>query len=109
MSKVGGRRRGRSDPAWKRGTAGVGPYKSYENIPDIVLMILVSAARSMPGPGRTNPLTLQHRLVLGVVLFDILPLPGVSLSQAGDGLYGTLPRKKKKSREVPPEKLHVVT
>ena len=74
------------NPASNRGTAGVGPSESYEIIPNIVLMILVSAARSMPGPGRANPLTLQYRSVLVVVLFDILPLPGVSLSQAGDGL-----------------------
>ena len=73
------------NPAPKRATAGVGPSKSNENIPNIVLMILVSAARSMPGPGRGNPLTLEYRSVLGVVLFSTLAIPKVSLSQAGDG------------------------
>ena len=74
------------NPASNRGTAGVGPSESYEIIPNIVLMILVSAARSMPGPGRANPIILEYRSVLGLVLFSTLGIPKVSLSQAGDGL-----------------------
>ena len=87
------------NPASKRGTAGAGISESYENIPNIVLMILDSAPKSMPRPGRANPLTLQYRSVLGVILYSILPLPGVPLHSVWTGPVGdvarALSRKKK--------------
>jgi len=85
--------------ASNRGTAGAGISESYENIPNIVLMILDSAPKSMQWPGPANPLTLQYRLVLGVILYSILPLPGVPLHSVWTGPVGdvarALSRKKK--------------
>eukprot|EP01052_Picozoa_sp_SAG31_P064721 SAG31_NODE_23559_length_501_cov_5.136816_1_plen_58_part_01 len=58
MADVGVLRNPASSKTTKRGTAGAGISESYENIPNIVLMILDSAPKSMPWPGRANPLTL---------------------------------------------------
>eukprot|EP01052_Picozoa_sp_SAG31_P004343 SAG31_NODE_179_length_21090_cov_11.862871_7_plen_88_part_00 len=76
------------NPVSKRGTAGAGISELYENIPNIVLMILDSAPKSMLWPGRPNPLTLQYRSVLGVILYSILPLPGVPLHSVWTGPVG---------------------
>eukprot|EP01047_Picozoa_sp_COSAG01_P130953 COSAG01_NODE_60599_length_294_cov_0.220513_1_plen_58_part_01 len=47
----------------------------------------------MPRPGRANPLTLQYRSVLGVILYSILPLPGVPLHSVWTGPVGDVPTR----------------
>ena len=39
---------------------------------------------------RENPVTLQYRSALGVILYSILGIPEVSLSQAGDSNWDSL-------------------